>query len=327
MVKTLAIIAYLWRRRYALIIPAVLGALCATLYSLITPSFYEATTTLRMDASRIQSPVLRNISLPEHLEILDRTLKSDSVVLDTLKETGLALAEGKQTTLLAEKMRNSLEFNVINDDLLRINYRSEDPQNVKYVLEILSLNFIGELLAPERFRMDNQLASLESQIKRYYSRQKLTEQSLEKAKNVDVDAQDEKNMKTKLAEIVALEFDLQRMEAQRLFAQEEYDRLLSTSKRIFNTRDKTSPGSLFWFAEAPRMVGAPHGSEQHLRMATLGLIVGFFVGLLLLVLGRVFDSSFRNDQEAAEYLGVKVLGHIPNLGNITFEKGQISVSL
>jgi uncharacterized protein involved in exopolysaccharide biosynthesis len=311
--------AYAWRYRWHLIIPMVLCPIAAALLLMGQTPNYTATTTLHLDPTKVRSPLLQNLTAPEHTAILRRTLTSKSVVSDTLSEMGVVM-DGlslEQQTLKRQEFMKQVSLETLGNGLVRVEFESSDPNSIEDVLATLSFNFIQEVLAPERFRLGQQLSTLEQQIKTYAEHAKNAQTRLDKLSKHDVE----------VAEIVAAEFEVQRLEAQRRMAQEEYDNLLSRQKTFFNPFNRDDPSTVMWFVEPPVLKAVPTSLEQRQLWIIAALPLGLLIGLALIMISRMTDRSLCDPQSAQKYLGHPVLGQIPNLGPVSLERGRMTIQM
>lgn len=331
----LVLFAYVWQKRFYILIPLILCPIIIVAWSLGKTPVYHATTTLHLDPENVQSPLIRNITNPEHSDILQRYVTNPLVIEDTLKDNGIlsaapSLSDDAESKKALEQynldkhnmikaFRRNISVGAISADLIRIELRSKEAHSIEQVLESLKNNFVDEVLAPERLRIQRHLGELESQIKRYNERQKLAQQSLAHAQNVDVPEGDEKLQQNTLRRVVSLEFEVQRLEAQRLLAKEEYDRTLARANNL-SSSDKDAPGAVLWMVEEPMLISSEKGIAQ---AVTDGIWFGFLIGLFLMFIARLTDTSLRRDEEIVKHFGLKILGHMPNLGDVTIEKAGL----
>lgn len=319
MANLLTFTAEIWRKRFFLLIPVILGGLLGGLYSIGKTPVYEATTTLHLKPAQVSFPLLQHIKGEEQNAILRRTLASERVLEDSLQEVGLLLegTDPEERRRILNETRQRLELKVLPNSLIRINYQSENKSTIKQVLETISINFIYEILAPERFRVEQQLSILENQVKRYGEQAKKAEEKLKAAENMPWPTDKDETKQEKLRHIVSLEFNLQRLQAQRQLAQEEYDRLLARSKGLMVSYDISNPGSMTWFVEPPVIISPDISISSHIYCFFYGMLYGLLAGIAMAFLSHFGNTSIRHDEEVEKHLNSKVLGHLPNFGNLT----------
>jgi hypothetical protein len=306
--------------------PSIVFSLIALFISLSQPVLFEVTTTLYLDKEKAESPLLKNITEADHAAILERTLKGRRVLKDTLQEVGLLL-EGASAVTEQQTLNDfsaDIELDVLNDHLIKISYESLSPQNIETTLETLSFNFIHEILAPERFRTEQQLASLAEQIKYYSEKIKIAGEAL---KSIQIQSAESKDKDNKfLKKIVSLEFDMEKYASQKRMAQEEYDHLLTKNKSLVSQYSQ-SPNAVLWFVEAPTMLPQQSNLERHIRYMLTGILLAVLLSIILIIYAWYSDRSLHTEEEFRRYLGVKVIGHMPNLGDVRTEDGIITANV
>lgn len=324
MIHFLIVLFNFWRHRYIILMPAIVFSLIALFISLSQPVLFKVDTTLYLAKEKAESPLLKNITEKDHVAILERTLKGERILRDTLQEVGL-LIEG--TPPLKEKeiintFASSIDLDVLNDHLIKITYANTTPQNIETTLETLSFNFIHEILAPERFRTEQQLASLADQIKYYSEKIKIAESDLQSAQARNAKSGEPNAY---LKQIVSLEFDLEKFTSQKNIAQEEYDNLLTKNKSLVSQYSQ-SPNAVLWFIEAPTRLPDQSYLARHISYIINGLILSILFSILVIIYRVYADRSLRSEEEFRRYLGVKIIGHLPNLGDIHTEDGIITAT-
>ncbi len=316
-------LAALWHHRRVFVASLILVPLLLVLHGLSKPASYTASATLDVDTTRATTPLLRNIHNEQHEELLYRILTNQRLVEDTLNETGQLLTE--QTTeeqaFITRDFINRLDLNILSDNFLEITLSGDMPEGMTSQLETLIFNFIYELLAPERFRTDQQLVGLEEKIKHYRTQVRQSQTALSMLEQEAGDTPDEKQTRA----IVTAEFNLQRASAQLELVQNEYEQLLASANRFQPDRANVLPTGLIWFAEAPRVDVNQLEAYQIRARVWYGLIGGFFLGLGMVILARLSDRSLRNDDEIMRSLGLTVLGRLPNLGPVQIDHGHVVV--
>lgn len=324
-----AIISSLWWRRRHLILFVVFIPTLFFAWSIGQKPMFKSTTTLHFSAGPTASPVLQDITASENLAILHRTISSNDLILDSLTEVGVLVdtAPQEQKTAAINAVKNGVKMSILGRNLVRINLKSETITNVDELLEALSFNFVEQLLAPERFRIEQQMGALEHQIKSYSSQIKLAEQTLAHTKGISTSKLSDKS-KEYLKQVVALEFEVQRLSAQQRLAEEEYNNMLKQAQAYKNSSITGEPGSsLIRFAEPPVKLAAKRTLAENIRLSLQVAFAGLLVALITIKISRGMDSTLRRDEQISSALNLKVLGHLPNLGKIQITPSGMRVEM
>lgn len=326
MTRLVILLAEIWRYRMRLLLPTILFPVLAVAWSMGNPPVFEATTTLSLDKEKVRSPLLQNIDTPENAAILERFVESENVLLDTLYQTGGLLdgANSEKENAAVADMASRLELKVLSSDRIQLNYTDTNPSAVVKTLEQLSLNFIHEILAPERLRLEQVLFSLSEQVRYYAELERLNAVAYQKAQEAtDAGLMDAEHLR----EVVRLEFEQQRAASQRDLAQQEYDVLLAKSKALITSMNEADANSVLWFVEAPVRIGGDKDVAYHIVLAQLMALLGLVFGVLWVFYSKMMDSTLRRDDDIYDLLGLKILGRVPNLGPVQVQDGRLNVRL
>lgn len=314
----LGLFTLIWRRRYLVIVSLIAFPMLALLYSHNRPAAYQAVQTLAINAEASQSPLLKNVQVPDFVSILERRLKSPDLAESALREIGLLFdgTTAPEKTARIQELSSNLRLIPAGENVLEIHYRSADATNLLRTLETVSFLFIDDMLAPERFAIDDELSQLAEQVKFLSNKQELTERQLKPARNALEESSAEKRDEA-LRRVTALEFEAQSLRLQRGLAEEKYQAALKRSQERLSQPVIRPLGN-------PVLVNKDASVRQHSYFLCLGLLLALAFTTLVLVLQKLFDRSLRADAEIRAALGLKILGRMPNLGDIQVEDGRIA---
>lgn len=315
MSKTLNALTTLWRHRYTIVLPLVCFPAVALVHSLSSPPLYRANATLHIVKDEIQSPLLQNISNPDHVDLLRRTLRQPSVVRDALKSVGLLLdgATAREENDRISEVTRNLRLATIGDDLIQISYASQDSRNITALLENIGYNFMDEVLAPERFRSEEEHSRLSNQVRYIKTRLTLAQNRLEDAKKKVV--ADPENLDL-VKSLTAAEFDVQTLQAQHDIAKKNFDAVLG------ETQTRNIKPALR-FIDPPALIDPNPAMAQHLAHVFNALVLALFISIFLIILRTRLDTSLRSDEEIRKELGLKIIGRMPNLGDMKIDQGRV----
>jgi hypothetical protein len=317
MIKLLKLLCFLSEKKATLFWPTFFGAL---FFAGLTASKDQVNifkTTLYLNKGAVTSPVLQNASEPTHTKILNDILTKQSVIDTALMESGLqnGLNDSEKKSLLSTFTRATY-LQTPHDTMVQIYYKGSETKQVTDYLEALSYAFIKETLSPERLRIEQKLATLAEQIQYYSSKERNSRIRLERAKQAGDNSQN----------IIAGRFEIERAETQRELAQEDYDALLEEAKPLMSMTI-TGANDLLWPVEAPVMLAGPSKEERIISNTVAGAIIGLLISLMLLTWKIFKHTTITRDEDVLTKLGVRVLGHIPNLGHIHVDGGKMSIDL
>ena len=159
-----------WRRRYMIVTPILVLPIVGLLVANMSAQHYSAHTSLLIQETALMNPFMQDFAVPamlkERVSTIKTLLHSRHILADVAEQQGFI---GDQTSAqerdrVVRKLSAALRVTMPGKDLIRIDYNSNSPENMKEILEIVSNHFIEQLLAPERSSMKDSTLFLEQQI-------------------------------------------------------------------------------------------------------------------------------------------------------------------
>ncbi|WP_448556040.1 GumC family protein [Thalassotalea montiporae] len=149
------ILAALWRRRYLIVVPLIVMPILAVVISLITPRNWQTHTTILVQESAKMNPFLEDLSVSTDLEnritALDTLLHSRHMLLKVGEDLGELTNESSPLAQeeFVKRVSSSLSVQLVGKDLVKLIYRSQQPENIDTTLLAIRHRFLEKLLAPE----------------------------------------------------------------------------------------------------------------------------------------------------------------------------------
>lgn len=169
--RIFAIISGAWRRRYAIAIPILILPIFAILLSVMSQKNYASHTSMLIQETAKLNPFLEDLAvsamLKERMSALKTLLHSRHILGAVAEELALVNVDtsaAKRDEVIAQ-LSAALSVDMLGKDLIRIGYRSDNPQNMKQTLESISKQFVEQLLAPERSSMTDSSYFLAEHLK------------------------------------------------------------------------------------------------------------------------------------------------------------------
>lgn len=181
-----------WRRRYMIVIPIIIMPFIGLFIAKLSPKLYESHTSMLIQETAKMNPFLEDLAvstmLKERLSALQTLLHSRHILGLVAKERGIIHSSMSPQAIdnAIVKLSKSLTVRMAGKDLIRIDYRSDNPENMKTTLETVSYYFIEQLLAPERSSMTDSSKFLAENIE-------FRRQELDIAENELVDFKNKEN--------------------------------------------------------------------------------------------------------------------------------------
>jgi polysaccharide chain length determinant protein (PEP-CTERM system associated) len=148
-----------WRRRYMIIIPILILPIFGVMISALSQKHYASHTSMLIQETAKLNPFLEDLAvsamLKERISALKTLLHSRHILGSVALERGLV---NEQTTpaehdQVIKQLSNALTIAMLGKDLIRIDYRANNPNGMKEMLLSVSQQFVEQLLAPERSSM------------------------------------------------------------------------------------------------------------------------------------------------------------------------------
>lgn len=148
-----------WRRRYLIVIPILLMPIIGLTIGKLAPKYYDSHTSMLIQETAKMNPFLEDLAvssmLKERLSSLQTLLHSRHILGLVAEERGYthqSMSPQAIDNAVAE-LSNNLSVTMAGKDLIRIDYRSHNPEGMRDTLDAVSRHFTEQLLAPERSSM------------------------------------------------------------------------------------------------------------------------------------------------------------------------------
>ena len=313
------LLANIWQRRGVIVLSLIALPALFAMYGLNQKPAYTAVQTLSLKPENAQSNLLKNVDNPDFIRILARQLKNETLLKTALKDVGILLegADPEKTRQDIRKLQQKLTLTAAGDDVIEITLAHPNRAEILRLLEAVVMNFIDDIMAPERFAKDELTNSLASQVQTIKTRRQETKQQLADIQETLADTSAQKQQKTLKQKISALEFRRQTLKMQQTLAENEYQKALhAAQENLFQPVIKPM--------SRPVIISTYGGTERGLLYGGLGFVLALLFSLLVVVVSSILDTSLRRDENIRRALGLRILGRMPHLGDVHFENGRIS---
>ena len=153
--RFLVIFESAWRRRYAIIVPALLLPVLGGIVGHMAPKKYAAHTSMLIQETAKMNPFLEDLAisamLKERFSALQTLLHSRHILSAVALERGFINEDStpEQRDYEIGRLAGSLTMQMAGKDMIRIDYKASTPDGMKETLEAISKHFVEQLLAPE----------------------------------------------------------------------------------------------------------------------------------------------------------------------------------
>lgn len=148
-----------WRRRYAIIVPALLLPILGGTIGTLAPKKYASHTSMLIQETAKMNPFLEDLAisamLKERFSALQTLLHSRHILTAVALERGFFTEDSPPEKKDYEigRLSGALTMQMAGKDMIRIDYKSSAPDGMRETLEAISKHFVEQLLAPERSSM------------------------------------------------------------------------------------------------------------------------------------------------------------------------------
>ncbi|MFH1154521.1 MAG: GNVR domain-containing protein [Pseudomonadota bacterium] len=182
------IMEILFRRRWLAILPCCLSLTVGLFLTFIQPRFYQATTSILVEAQSVPVGFVKSIvssGINERIDTISQQIMSQSNLEKIIQQFGLFSGEKARTMYLEDKIK-SLRQRIKVDltrarggtDAFAISFTGEDPQQVMQIANTLAAFFMDENLKVREAQAIGTSEFLDSELEKTRRKLEDTEQRL-----------------------------------------------------------------------------------------------------------------------------------------------------
>ena len=173
------VLGILWRHKWLVVLPTLLAAFAATLYTRTLPDRYRSETVIMIQPPRVRPDLVRttvNVKVSDRVDTITQQIMSRTRLEAIIVDLNLypELRERALMEDIVESMRTDVEVEVVRGDAFRVAYESNVPVTAMKVAERLGRLFIDENLRDREMLAEGTSQFLGSQLEE--ARRRLIEQ-------------------------------------------------------------------------------------------------------------------------------------------------------
>jgi len=269
--KPIDYIKMFFRRKWLIIIPAVIGLVGGIVSANVIPKKYETSTLILIEEGRVENPLISGLasgtSMYQRLGVLREQILGWDRLLQLIER--LNLAKDVKTQFQFEEMVKYLRKDIRvtpfnkNENIIRISYEGKDPAQTKDIVQTITDIFIAENLRQQTQEAENAVVFINDQLLLYQKKLKQSEVANmeEQLNKLMVDSTEKHPMVVELKNKIA--------SAQKELEQGNYDikssELTASSQEMVKLKDELK--QMKEEALAPS-AGAGKEGENRVRIAT-----------------------------------------------------------
>jgi len=211
--QALGIARGMWKFRWPALIVAWVVALVGSAFVMRIPDQFEASARIYVDTQSILKPLMAGLTVQPNVEqqinMLSRTLMSRPNLEKLVRMADLDLqanTPAEQDRLIDDLAKSIAIRNTGRDNLYTLNYREEDQEKAKRVIQSMVSIFVESSLGATRKDTDSAKSFLNEQIKQYEARLEESEARVKqfRLRNIETQSADGKDAASRLGEAAGL---------------------------------------------------------------------------------------------------------------------------
>ncbi len=178
-----------WRQRYIIVIPMLLFPIFGLIIGISSNKKYQNHTSMLIQETSKMNPFLEDFAisamLKERKDALKTLLHSRHILGSVAQERKLVseITPSHEIDRIIQSLSSSLLVSFKGKDLIRIDYTTDNPADMKETLESISQHFIEQLLAPERSSISDSSRFLSQHLEYRKNELEVSESALAAYKN------------------------------------------------------------------------------------------------------------------------------------------------
>lgn len=179
--KPIDYVKTIFRRKWFIIIPTVIGLVGGLISGNVLPKVYESSTLILIEEGRIINPLIQGIAVSTSIAQRTAVLREQIVGWDRLLQLikTLNLAKDVRTQLqfeeLVKKLRKNIYVELRGTNIVRILDRSKDPADAQNIVKTITEIFISENLRQQNRETDDAISFINDQLALYQKKLKESE--------------------------------------------------------------------------------------------------------------------------------------------------------
>lgn len=170
-----------FRRKWLIIIPAVVGIVAGIVAGNVLPKAYESSTLILIEEGKIINPLIQGIAVSTSIAQRTAVLREQIVGWDRLvqliKHLNLAkdVRTQQQFEELIKRLRKNITVTLRGNQIVRISYQGEDPAQAQNIVKTITDIFIAENLRQQNRETDDAISFINDQLSVYQKKLKESE--------------------------------------------------------------------------------------------------------------------------------------------------------
>lgn len=179
--KPLDYVKIIFRRKWLVIIPTVIGIIGGIIAANTLPKIYRASTLILVEEGRIINPLVKDLAVSTSTEQRLAVLREQILGWDRINQLirTLNLAKDVNSQLqfeeLVKNLRKGIKVNLYSENIISILYDGKDAEQAKNIVQTITDIFIAENLRQQSKETENAITFINDQLNLYQKKVKQSE--------------------------------------------------------------------------------------------------------------------------------------------------------
>ncbi|MCK4462715.1 MAG: hypothetical protein KAU58_00195, partial [Candidatus Omnitrophica bacterium] len=179
--KPLDYVKIIFRRKWLIIIPLVIGTIGGIISANTLPKIYRASTLILVQEGRVINPLIKGLavstSMAQRLTILREQILGWDRINQLISKLNLAkdVKTQKEFEGLVKGLRRNIRVGLRGSNIVTILYQGQDPVKAMNIVKTITDIFIAENLRQQNSETDNAIAFINDQLALYQKKVKQSE--------------------------------------------------------------------------------------------------------------------------------------------------------
>lgn len=170
-----------FRRKWLVIVPLVLGTMGGLIMGNVMPKTYRASTLILVEEGRVLNPLIEGLavstSTAQRLAVLREQILGWDRINQLIKKLDLAreVQNQEQFEELVKNLRRDIKVSLRSNNIVSISYEGKYPQETQDIVKTITDIFIAENLRQQNRETDAAITFINDQLKLYQQKLKQAE--------------------------------------------------------------------------------------------------------------------------------------------------------
>ncbi len=176
--KPLDYLKLIFRRKWLIIIPALIGIMGGVVAANTLPKMYTASTLILIEEGRVINPLFQGLavstSVAQRLAVLREQILGWDRINQLISKLNLSrdVKTQQQFEDLVLRLRKSIVVRLMGKDVIRISYEGPDPVEAMNIVQTITDIFIAENLKQQNSETENAITFINDQLALYQKKLK-----------------------------------------------------------------------------------------------------------------------------------------------------------